>query len=524
MLDPSLRRSAQKVGTQKVGTQKVQRDTKFIYFNPATPRASNSMFSSKSETATFTAYHHTALRFEAKKFAAMPTLVWVRRPESGADAAARGGSATRREAAVPDPVVSAAAAAVPDGAATSVSTVHADPVYVAFPAVSTKRPADGGEKKKRKSAEAVTDAKKKSKATSERDLPTGVRKLRSGKYESRITWGDKTHYIGVFDTPEQASAAHLSVMKDRDDVELSALGAHEVNALFEAAKKKALEAVGESKATSKRDLPQGVHSRKSPGKFVSMISWGNKVRYIGTFDTPEQASAAHLSVMKDRDDVELSALGAHEVNALFEAAKKKALEAVGESKATSKRDLPQGVHSRKSPGKFVSMISWGNKVRYIGTFDTPEQASAAHLSVMKDRDDAELSALGADEVDTLFDAAKQRAVKAEGGLVRRKKKLPRVGGFVLKRSKRDLSQGFYKTSSGKFISVVRWGGKLRDIGTFDSPEQASAAFMSVKKDLDDAKLSGFGSDEVDDIFNTAKEKALETVQAMMDSNEYGDEH
>ena len=312
------------------------------------------MFSSKSETATFTAYHHTALRFEAKKFAAMPTLVWVRRPESGADAAARGGSATRREAAVPDPIVSAAAAAVPDGAATSVSTVHADPVYVAFPAVSTKRPADGGEKKKRKSAEAVTDAKKKSKATSERDLPTGVRKLRSGKYESRITWGDKTHYIGVFDTPEQASAAHLSVMKDRDD--------------------------------------------------------------------------------------------------------------------------------------------------------------------------AELSALGADEVDTLFDAAKQRAVKAEGGLVRRKKKLPRVGGFVLKRSKRDLSQGFYKTSSGKFISVVRWGGKLRDIGTFDSPEQASAAFMSVKKDLDDAKLSGFGSDEVDDIFNTAKEKALETVQAMMDSNEYGDEH
>ena len=431
MLDPSLRRSAQKVGTQKVGTQKVQRDTKFIYFNPATPRASNSMFSSKSETATFTAYHHTALRFEAKKFAAMPTLVWVRRPESGADAAAREGSATRREAAVPDPVVSAAAAAVPDGATTSVSIVHADPVYVAFPAVSTKRPADGGEKKKRKSAEAVTDAKKKSKATSERDLPTGVRKLRSGKYESRIRWGDKTHYIGVLDTPEQASAAFLSVRKERDIVELSALGAHEVNALFEAAKKKALEAVGESKATSKRDLPQGVH-RKSTGKFVSMISWGNKVRY-----------------------------------------------------------------------------------RYIGTFDTPEQASAAHLSVMKDRDDVELSALGADEVDTLFDAAKQKAVKAEGGFVRRKKKLPRVGGFIprkrAKTSERDLYQGFYKTSSGKFISVVRWGGKLRDIGTFDTPEQASAAFMSVKKYLEDAKLSACGADEVEAAFDAAKTRALKTL-------------
>ena len=466
MLDPSLRRSAQKVGTQKVGTQKVQRDTKFIYFNPATPRTSNSMFSSKSQTATFTAYHHTALHFEAKKFAAMPTLVWVRRPESAPNAAAREGSATRREAAVPDPVVSAAAAAVPDGATTSVSIVHADPVYVAFPAVSTKRPADGVEKKKRKSAEAVTDANKKSKATSERDLPTGVRKLRSGKYESRITWGDKTHYNGA----EAASAARKkSKATSERGLPIGILGVHKrsldrhptkgpgsrgkrgsyrcrlcgeakanhdcsalepCDVLVQEDRKTQTETVF---ADEKISLGSGIRviavstrtprteaksdaeilgaCKTSSGKFQSLIWWGKKRRYIGSFNTPEQASAAFMSVRNERDIVELSVLGADEVDALFEAAKKKALKAVGESKATSKRDLPQGVHSRKSPGKFVSTISWGNKVRYIGTFDTPEQASAAHLSVMKDRDVVELSALGADEVDTLFDAAKTRALK-----------------------------------------------------------------------------------------------------------------
>ena len=65
-------------------------------------------------------------------------------------------------------------------------------------------------------------------------------------------------------------------------------------------------------------------------------------------------------------------------------------------------------------------------------------------------------------------------------------------------------------------------------GTFDSPEHASAAHMSVHvmKDHDtcSAKLSPFRADEADDVFDAEKKKALETVQAMMDSDGCGDEH
>jgi stage V sporulation protein SpoVS len=234
-------------------------------------------------------------------------------------------------AAVPDPVVSTA------GGATSAAFGVPDPV--AHPAASSKRrsPANGGKKKKRKAnhAKAATTAKKRSKTTSERGLPTGVYKKSSGKFFSQIWWDGKTRQIGTFDTPEQASAAYVSVKKNLDNAELSALGADEVNALFDAAQKKAVEAVGgfiqkkrKSKASSERGLPQGV-SKLPSGKFKSQMMWGGKTRHIGTFDTPEEASAAYISVQKERDNVELSALGADEVNALFNAAQKRAVETVG---------------------------------------------------------------------------------------------------------------------------------------------------------------------------------------------------
>jgi len=38
-----------------------------------------------------------------------------------------------------------------------------------------------------------------------------------------------------------------------------------------------------------------------------------------------------------------------------------------------------------------------------------------------------------------------------------------------------------ETSSGKFVSQIRWGGKMRHIGTFDTREQASAAYSYVRE-------------------------------------------
>ena len=62
--------------------------------------------------------------------------------------------------------------------------------------------------------------------------------------------------------------------------------------------------------------------------------------------------------------------------------------------------------------------------------------------------------------------------------------------------------------------MIQWCDKKRYIGVFGTPEQASAAFISVKKDRDEAKASRLGVDEGESLFNAAKKKALETVQDM----------
>jgi hypothetical protein len=48
--------------------------------------------------------------------------------------------------------------------------------------------------------------------------------------------------------------------------------------------------------------------------------------------------------------------------------------------------------------------------------------------------------------------------------------------------------------------------------------------MSVKEDLDNARLSDHGADEANAMFDAAKKKALETVQLMKESEKYGDEY
>ena len=268
-----------------------------------------------------------------------------------------------------------------------------------------------------------------------------------------------------------------------------------------------------SKAKSERDLPQGV--TLSRRRFVARTHFGGKDRYVGAFDTPEQASAAYLSVKKDLHDARLLRLGADEVNAILDAAKKKAVEVMG-GYVPEKRDLPPGVYKTLS-GTFAARIRWGGTVRYIGTFDTPEQASAAYQSVKKDLAGAKPSKLGGNEVLALFDAmvfdaAQKKAIEAVGGANPRKRK-PKAspqesaGGS----SMRELPRGVRKTRNGKFETKTRWNGKDRYIGTFDTSEQASAAYVSVKKDLAEFKPSMLSTDEADTIFDAAQKKAVEAV-------------
>jgi hypothetical protein len=107
--------------------------------------------------------------------------------------------------------------------------------------------------------------------------------------------------------------------------------------------------------------------------------------------------------------------------------------------------------------------------------------------------------LSADEAHDVFELAKKKAIELFGGFVPKKK------------SERDLPRGVSKVSTGKYESRIRWSNKNRYIGTFDTPEQASAVYMSVKKDLARANLSTLSPDKVDAAFDAARKEAEETV-------------
>ena len=439
-------------------------------------------------------------RYCANFVAAMPTLVWRRRSESGAGAAG-GDNARNTAAAVPDEVVSAAAAAVPDKAVPAVSIVPNPPVHVAFqPRLASPAPAPV-------SAlvpvpELVTMMGYLPPLAPVPPIPHGL-----------LLSGMSTNVRSP--PPPAMIAAHRQAVVAQQAVQMGPRGApvvlapdgtaHAASASPSGAGTSngsgvgtaAFASVGGSSA-KKRDLPRGVYMLHS-GKCVSQLQWGGKLRYVGCFDTPAQASAAYVSVKKDLADVNLSTLSADDIDAAFDSANKKAMESVGgfipRKKRKSERDLPRGVYMLDS-GKYVSQIQWGGKLRYVGCFDTPAQASAACMSVKKDLADANLSTLSADQVNTAFDAAKKKALES-------------VGGFAA----RELPRGVYRAKTGKTLFeaniTVGWDGKNRYIGLFDTPGQASAAYMSVKKDLADANLSAAGADEVNAAFDAAKRKALE---------------
>ena len=67
------------------------------------------------------------------------------------------------------------------------------------------------------------------------------------------------------------------------------------------------------------------------------------------------------------------------------------------------------------------------------------------MSVKKDLDEAKLSGFGAAEVDSVFNAARNKALKASGGGVPKQKSTKASSG-------RGISQGVRKTKYEQFVS------------------------------------------------------------------------
>lgn len=119
-------------------------------------------------------------------------------------------------------------------------------------------------------------------------------------------------------------------------------------------------------------LPAGVHWKKSRQKYVASI-YANGIRYgLGSYDTSELAATAYRSVANDIDFI------ANVTSNIQGWIVYRVHKATGtQPRPRALRELPPGVYA--SGGRYIAKVKRKNKSQHLGTFDTPEEASAAYI-------------------------------------------------------------------------------------------------------------------------------------------------
>ena len=105
--------------------------------------------------------------------------------------------------------------------------------------------------------------------TTNSGLPKGVQKQTlSKRFTARLNKNGKVHYLGAFDTPEEAHRAYEAAANDLDGK-------------FAAAR-------------NKTGLPKGVFQTSAKREsYFARIQRNGKRHYLGTFNTPEEAHEAY---------------------------------------------------------------------------------------------------------------------------------------------------------------------------------------------------------------------------------------
>jgi hypothetical protein len=217
----------------------------------------------------------------------------------------------------------------------------------------------------------------------------GVFKKRD-KFTAMITYGGTQHYLGTFDTKEQAGIAYDQVAIDKSTREDSFTLNYPK--MSDAEREEALKA--EEPVQEKRGTPNqttGLIGVVNSGKkYRAQIRYGGRHHDLGTYDTKEQAGMAYDAFVVDKSTEEVFfTLNYPKMSDPEREAALKVEEPVQEKRGKPNQTTGLiGVYKKRE--RYQALIKYGGTNKSLGSFDTKEEAGMAYDAFVVDKSTEEV--------------------------------------------------------------------------------------------------------------------------------------
>jgi len=283
------------------------------------------------------------------------------------------------------------------------------------------------------------------------------------KYKASIRYGGTVYYLGRVDTKEQAGMAYDRFAVDKSTEEVSFTLNYPK--MTDCEREEALKV--EEPVQEKRGNPNqktgliGVYEDKK--KYTAQIWYGGTRHNLGSFDTKEQAGMAYDQYVVDKS-TEVVSFTLNYPN-MSDTEREDALKV--EEPLQQKRGNPNqttGLIGVSNAGnKFTVSIRYGGTSHYLGTFDTKEQAGIAYDRFVVDKSTEEVFFIL--NYPNMSDPEREEALKVEPPKKRKRGNPNQKTGLI----------GVYNKGE-KYHAMIKYGGKNKGLGTFDTKEQAGMAY------------------------------------------------
>jgi hypothetical protein len=319
----------------------------------------------------------------------------------------------------------------------------------------------------------------------------------SGKrWKSLIGYDNKQHFLGYFDTKQEAALAYDREARQFGNNKL--LNFESIRAAEEAAAQAQAEHILMHPKQPKPRPPSGFYGvsagRRKRWRWQARLRYDNKQHSLGTFDTKQEAALAYDR--KARQSGEDKPLNYESIKAAEEAATKAQVEhiLVRDMCADPKQPKPRpasGFYGVRASGKrWGAQITYDSKNHYLGNFDTKQEAALAY-----DREARQCEKdkpLNYESIAAAEEAAAQ--AQAEHILVQPKQPKPRpASGFY----------GVYALNGKRWVARLHYDNKQHTLGYFDTKQEAALAYDREARQCGEDKLLNYES------IKQAKEAAVQ---------------